>query len=135
VTPGQAFDPSQWNDGRSFLQGEVWLADDKHVSAILKGEMGLEIKQRRPVVVLQNDKLNAVPQMPVILVAPVTSQTRLREGEYFLKADGTLLERDSVIELSLIQPVPKRALAKKVGRLSDDDLRGVKDLLRRKFRL
>lgn len=133
MTPGQAFDPSQWNDGRSFLQGEVWLADDKWVSAILKAEMGLEVKGRRPVVVLQNDKLNAVPQMPVILVAPITSQARVREGDYFLKADGALLERDSVIELSLIQPVPKRALAKRVGKLKDDELRTVKDLLRRKF--
>ncbi len=135
MTPGQAFDPSQWNDGRSFLQGEVWLADDKWVSAILKGEMGLEVKGRRPVVVLQNDKLNAVPQMPVIVVAPITSQARIREGDYFLKAEGALLERDSVIELSLIQPVPKRALAKRVGRLKDEDLRALKDLLRRKFGL
>lgn len=122
-----------WNDGRGFLQGEVYLADDKYVSETLKAAFSFEVKHRRPVLVVQNDRLNSVPQMPVILVAPITSQPRVLENDYPLKADGTLLERDSVIQLSLIHAIPKRALGKQVGRLKDTDLQGVKQRLRNKF--
>ncbi len=126
-------DPAKWYDGRGFVQGEVWLASDKYVSESLKAAFGLEVKNERPVLVVQNDRLNPVPQMPVILVAPITSQKRVFENDYPLKADGALLDRDSVIQLSLVHAIPKRALVKRVGKLGDADLRGVKDCLRRKF--
>lgn len=134
MTPPK-IDPAVWNDGRGFVQGEVYLASDKYVSESLKVAFGLDVKKERPVLVLQNDRLNSVPNMPVILVAPITSQQRVFENDYPLKADGTLLHQDSVIQISLVQAVPKRALGKRVGKLKDVDLQAVKDRLRRKFAL
>ena len=133
--PAPKIDPAVWNDGRGFIQGEVYLANDKYVSESLKSAFGLDVKKERPVVIVQNDRLNSVPQIPVILVAPVTSQRRVFDNDYPLTADGTLLHQDSVIQLGLIQPIPKRALLKRVGKLRDADLQAVKDRLRRKFAL
>jgi len=81
ATPGK-IDPAVWRDGRGFLQGQIYLADDKYVSDALKTAFALEVKQRRPVLIVQNDQLNSVPQMPVILVAPITSQTRVYENDF-----------------------------------------------------
>ncbi|MBI1894771.1 MAG: type II toxin-antitoxin system PemK/MazF family toxin [Candidatus Rokubacteria bacterium] len=134
MTPPK-IDPAAWNDGRSFIQGEVYLASDKYVSESLKTAFGLDVKKERPVLILQNDRLNAVPQMPVILVAPITSQKRVFENDYALQADGTLLHYDSIVQLSLVHAIPKRALVKRLGKLKEAELHAVKDRLRRKFAL
>lgn len=126
-------DPAIWRDGRGFVQGQIYLADDKYVSEALKTAFNLDVKQRRPVLIVQNDQLNSVPQMPIILVAPITSQPRVYQNDYALRADGTLLDKDSVIQLSLIHALPKRALIKLVGKLKDEDLRAVKERIRKKF--
>jgi mRNA-degrading endonuclease toxin of MazEF toxin-antitoxin module len=133
MTTMPKLDPSAWRDGRGFVYGQIYLADDKYVSEALKAAFQLEVKHQRPVVIVQNDALNSVPQMPVILVAPLTSQLRVYENDYALRADGTLLDRDSVIQVSLIHPLPKRALLRLIGRLKEDDLRAVKEKIRRKF--
>lgn len=133
MTSAPKIDPAVWRDGRAFVYGQVYLADDKYVSEALKVAFKLEVKQQRPVLIVQNDQLNSVPQMPVVLVAPITSQNRVYENDYVLRADGTLLDKDSVIQLSLIHALPKRALARLVGRLKEEDLRAVKERLRRKF--
>jgi len=135
MTSAAGFEPKAWHDGRGFVQGQVYLADDRHVSEALKSAFGMEVKKSRPIVILQNDRLNSVPQVPVILVAPLTSQARVMENDYVLRADGKLLEKDSVVQLSLLQPIPKRALTKFIGKVSGDDLRAIKELLRRKFAL
>ncbi len=132
TTPGK-IDPAVWRDGRGFVQGQIYLADDKYVSEALKAAFNLDVKQHRPILIVQNDQLNVVPQMPVILVAPITSQRRVYENDYPLRADGTLLDKDSIIQLSLIHALPKRALTKLIGKLKDDDLRAVKERIRRKF--
>lgn len=132
---GTPFDPKAWHDGRGFVQGQIYLADDRYVSEALKTAFGMDVKKSRPVVIVQNDRLNSVPQTPVILVAPLTSQVRVMENDYVVRADGKLLDKDSVIQLSLVQPIPKRALTKFIGKVSDADLQKVKECLRRKFAL
>lgn len=133
MTTPVKIDPAVWRDGRGFVQGQIYLANDKYVSLALKVAFDLDVKQYRPVLIVQNDQLNSVPQMPVILVAPITSQQRVYENDYPLRADGTLLDKDSVIQVSLIHALPKRALSKLVGKLKDEDLRAVKERVRRKF--
>lgn len=42
-----AFDARAWHDGRGFIQGQIYLADDKYVSEALKAAFGLELKRSR----------------------------------------------------------------------------------------
>jgi hypothetical protein len=42
-----AFDARAWHDGRGFMQGQIYLADDKYVSEALKAAFGMELMKSR----------------------------------------------------------------------------------------
>jgi mRNA interferase MazF len=87
-------------------RGDVWLAD-------VPGD------KRRPVVVLTRDAV--LPRLTTILVAPVTTRIRNIPTEVALgPAQG--LSRKCVANFDNILPVPKQALARRLGSLGPDDL-------------
>lgn len=87
-------------------RGDVWLAD-------VPGD------KRRPVVVLTRDSV--LPRLTTILVAPVTSQVRHIPTEVPLGPTHGL-SRDSVANFDNILPLPRRSLARRLGRLAGPDL-------------
>jgi mRNA interferase MazF len=87
-------------------RGDIWLAD-------VPGD------NRRPVVVLTRDSV--LPRLSTILVAPVTTRVRGIPTEVALgRPHG--LPRDCVANFDNITPLPKRTLARKVGRLAREEL-------------
>lgn len=101
----------------SVSPGQVFWADDRQVSQNIKVALKLTAHHRRPVVIMQ-----AVPNQPgntsIVLVCPMTSgrpQTRMD----VLKPPGEAgLEEASIIQVSLLFPIPKAALLKQCGELS-----------------
>jgi mRNA interferase MazF len=87
-------------------RGDVWFAD-------VPGD------KRRPVVVLTRDSVLA--RLTTVLVAPVTTRVRDIPTEVPL-GRGHGLTQACVANLDNITPVPKRALAQRVGRLSGEEL-------------
>ena len=87
-------------------RGDVWFAD-------VPGD------KRRPVVVLTRDSV--LPRLTTILVAPVTTRVRRIPTELALgRAHG--LSRPCVANFDNVAPLPKRALARWVGRLTPEEL-------------
>ncbi len=128
-------DPTQWVDGRRFVQGQLFWATDKYVSENVKAAFGLEEKSRRPVIILQGDATNGLARMPVILVAPLTASGQPFGLDYALPAGSAGLKKDSVIQLSLIQPIPKKALEEYIGAVQEPHLEAIRERLARKFGL
>ncbi|MGH3849893.1 MAG: type II toxin-antitoxin system PemK/MazF family toxin, partial [Pseudonocardiaceae bacterium] len=95
------------NPNRQTLTGEVWMAD-------VPGD------KRRPVVVLTRDSV--LPRLRTILVAPVT--TRIREIPTEVPLGATHgLARPCVANFDNITPLPRQTLARRVGQLSEAELR------------
>jgi len=106
----------------SINRGEIWYAD-------LDDAMGSEQQFRRPVLILQNHKLNQTS--PTTIVAPITAQLK----HPFLRAHHILDERCPLYERSMvlaeqIRTVDKRRLQNCVGRLKGDDMLAVGQALR-----
>lgn len=116
-----------------FNQGEVWIADDKHISSELKRFLGWKEKESRLVVIVQSDDGNKNPYSTIILVAPLTSKSKPTTLDIPLKSGEANLEKDSVIQISLIQPVPKAIMRQKIGNLSDEKLELMKTRILQKF--
>ena len=84
----------------------MWLAD-------VPGD------KRRPVVILTRDSV--LPRLTTILVAPVTTRIRNIPTEVTLGgAHG--LDRRCAANVDNITPLPKRTLARRLGRLGPDEL-------------
>ncbi|HUS23017.1 MAG TPA: type II toxin-antitoxin system PemK/MazF family toxin [Aeromicrobium sp.] len=93
-------------EARQPRRGEVWLAD-------VPGD------KRRPVVVLTRDAV--LPRLSTILVAPVTTRRRGIPTEVRLGAKHGL-SRECVANFDNILPLPKRVLARRLGRLGRKEL-------------
>jgi len=116
-----------------FKQGEIWVADDKHLSPELKKLLGWEEKEKRVVLIVQSDDGNKNPSSPIILVAPLTSTSKPTTLDLPINRGEANLEKDSIIQTSLIQPVPKAILLQKIGTISDEKLELIKTRILQKF--
>ena len=107
MTPGGPGTPKEVaTDVTSARRGDIWLAD-------VPGD------KRRPVVVLTRNSVLA--RLTTILVAPVTTRVREIPTEVALgPAHG--LARHCVANFDNIAPLPRRALVRRVGLLSRDEL-------------
>ena len=104
--------------------GEIWWADLPELGGSAPG-------YRRPVVVVQANEFNQ-SRIQTVVVAAVTSNTRLAAapGNVSLDKSATGLPRDSVVNVSQILTLDKRALTQKAGMLRGAKLREVQDGLR-----
>jgi mRNA interferase MazF len=93
-------------------QGDVRWAD-------LEDPKGSESGFRRPVVVVQGDRINR-SRIATALCVPLTSNLRWAEapGNLLLSASFTGLPRDSVANVSLLVAVNKSQLSECCGQLS-----------------
>ncbi len=94
------------------LRGEIWWTD-------LGVPQGSAPAGARPVLVVQADAVNR-SRMGTVVVAVVTSNLALAEapGNVLVRTQESGLPRDSVVNVSQLLTIDKRALTQKVAELS-----------------
>ncbi len=105
-------------------RGEIWWASLPEPTGSVPGF-------RRPVLVIQSDFFN-VSQIQTVVVAAISSNLNLlaAPGNIFLPATESGLPKDSVVNVSQIITVNKRALTEKVSSLSAKQFAQVESGLR-----
>ena len=105
-------------------RGEIYLVN-------FDPTLGAEIRKTRPALVLQNDIANR--SSPITIVAAITSKfdETLYPTEVLIPAQGRPgLSVDSVVLLNQLRSVDKKRLAKRLGKLSVENLDEVDRALR-----
>ena len=97
------------------LQGDIWIAD-------LGGPTGSGPGYRRPVVVVQSDRLNR-SKITTVLVVPLTANLKWSavRGNVVLRARDGLLKA-SVANVSQVSAFDRSVLTRLLGRTSSDEL-------------
>jgi mRNA interferase MazF len=105
-------------------RGEIWWA-------ALRRPFGSAPGYRRPVLILQVDDFNESSIHTVVVVA-VTSNTRLAAapGNVLCSRRDTRLSKSSVVNVSQVATIDKRALLERVGALAPGKLQRVEDGVR-----
>ena len=100
-------------------RGELWWAS-------LREPVGSGPGSGRPLLVVQSDEFN-LSAIRTTVCAVVTSNLRLAEapGNVRLKRRAAGLPRDSVVNVSQLVTVDKKALTSRIGRLPTETLRDV----------
>jgi len=115
------------NEKMIFRRGDVVLA---HFPYITEPSTFKE----RPVVIIQNDMGNRYSSN--LIVASISS--KIQDHKYpfhFLvqmgspDAEGTGIERDSIVHTEIIFTIPKADVIKRIGRFSDDAMRRINKCL------
>lgn len=89
---------------------------------------GSEQGGKRPVVILQNNVGNKFS--PTVIVAAITSRTRKKANmPTHVSLDNAALEKDSQVLLEQIRTLDKTRLIKKVGKLTQDEMRAIDNSL------
>ena len=106
-------------------RGEVWWAS-------LPEPDGTEPGGRRPVLVIQANAFNKSPIRTVIVAALTTRLERASApGNVLVTAKQSGLRKDSVVNVSQILTVDRRALTEKIGNMQARIMGQVDDGLRR----
>lgn len=100
---------------RAFKQGEIYLAEDKYISTNLKQFYGWEQKSTRPILILEDSDRNRDPAAKIIIVAPITTSSRATPLDIPIKSGTGKILEDSVIQISLLFPIPKHCIGAYIG--------------------
>jgi mRNA interferase MazF len=103
-------------------RGDVFMAN-------LDPTIGVEIKKKRPVVVVSNDAINEYSRL-VIVVPLTTNISRLSPSHVLIPMGEGELAHDSKALTEQIRAMDKRRLTSKIGRLSDRFLRLIEQAIR-----
>lgn len=98
-------------------QGEIWFAD-------LNPTKGSEQSGKRPVVIISGDTFNDA--LPIVIVVPVTSKIKSYPTCVLLlasKMNG--LGKDSEAVPFQVRAIAKKRLAKRVGHITEEELREI----------
>lgn len=101
---------------RPTAQGEVWIADDSQVSQNLKAALSWALKEGRPVVIAQTAP-NVPRNRELVLVCPLTTGSASTSFDVLVHPKETGLKEASMIQTSLLFPIPRDALKRKTGQL------------------
>ena len=103
-------------------KGDIYFAD---LSPVVGSEQG----GVRPVLVVQNDVGNRFS--PTIIVAAVTSQLKKAKlpTHVPIHADGSGLDRDSVVLLEQLRTIDKKRLREHIGTVNNEVIGTVDDAL------
>ena len=103
-------------------KGDIYFAD---LSPVVGSEQG----GVRPVLVVQNDVGNRFS--PTIIVAAVTSQLKKAKlpTHVSIHADGSGLDRDSVVLLEQLRTIDKKRLREHIGTVNHEVIGTVDDAL------
>jgi len=99
------------------IQKDIFLAD-------LNPARGNEQKGMRPVIIISGNSLNSAAG--IVIVAPLTTKIKNYYGDVILqyrKENG--LDKISEILVSQIRTISKERLLKKIGRISNEELKQI----------
>ncbi len=108
-------------NARNISRGEIyWVRDE--IIVLPKNRLPKqkrEFHERRPVLILQTDIDNQDISYVMVLVAPLSSRTDLKDDKDIQLHKGqSSLDNDCLVQLGLIQPILKIDLAEKpIGKL------------------
>ena len=116
------------NEVRVFRRGDVILLHFPYITEP-------SVSKERPAVIIQNDMGNRLRSN--IIVASISSKVPSRKYPFHFwvqmgspEAEGTGIERDSVVQTENILTIPKSNVIKHIGRFSDDAMRQIDKCLR-----
>ena len=99
-------------------QQEIWYAD-------LDPIKGREQSGVRPVVIVSGNNLNDHSDLKI--VCPITSQLKKYAGSLFLeKDDSNKLSKDSEVLVFQIRTIDETRLIKKIGMISDSQMKTIR---------
>ena len=107
---------------RTYLRGDMYYAD-------LGRGVGSEQEGYRPVVIIQNNTGNR--HSPTVIVAAISSKVGVKPKlptHYFINAENGL-DLPSIVLMEQIRTLDKRRLAKYIGRLGKEHIRGMNHAL------
>lgn len=102
-------------------QFEIWLAD-------LNPSRGIEPGKTRPVVVIQTDLLNETH--PSAIICPITSKVNPEVNILRIHLKKGQLEKLSDVLVDQIRAIDNKRLIKKLGSLTNDQIKSLKTNLR-----
>lgn len=105
-------------------QFDVWIAD-------LNPQIGTEAGKSRPVLVVQTNLLNKVPH-PSTIVCPITTNVEKDAGilRVHLKKGDANLNQACDIMINQVRAIDNRRLISKVGSISEELAKRIKENLR-----
>lgn len=116
-----------WETASATLRGEIWEVDFDPVR-------GNEANQRRPAVIVSNDRANGVTERlrrGLDTVVPVSSNTdRIYPFQVLLPAPETGLRVDSKAHAGQIRSVAAQRLIRRIGRVSAGEITDLDNELR-----
>ena len=118
-------------DERSFAWGEVYLVDDSEICFPATPAQKRK-QEERPAVVVQCNDYCTNPVYPVVLIAPISSIKNLKGRLPFdldVPSGEAGLKLPSVIHVSLVQPLLKQCLRRKIGQLSEEHISTLQECL------
>lgn len=107
---------------RTYLRGDLYYAD-------LGTGVGSEQNGYRPVVIIQNDMGNK--HSPTTIVAAISTQMKTKAKlptHYHLKQNNGLVQ-PSMVMLEQIRTIDKTRLTQYIGKLSDEEIKGLNHAL------
>ena len=107
---------------RTYLRGDMYYAD-------LGRGVGSEQEGYRPVVIIQNNTGNK--HSPTVIVAAISSKVGVKPKlptHHFINAENGL-DLPSIVLMEQIRTLDKRRLAKYIGRLGKEHIRGMNHAL------
>lgn len=107
---------------KTYYRGELYYAD-------LGTGVGSEQNGYRPVVIIQNDVGNR--HSPTTIVAAISTQikTKAKLPTHFDLQPGNGLQQPSIVMLEQIRTVDKTRLVQRIGRLFDEEIKGLNHAL------
>ncbi len=111
----------------SIVQGEIWLVN-------LDPTVGDEIRKTRPAVVVNRD---ALAVLALRVVVPLTGwQERFQDCDWLVRIDADAannLDKPSAADTFQVRSMSTHRFVRRLGRLSDADLKRVKEGLKAVF--
>jgi mRNA interferase MazF len=105
------------------LRGEIWLAN---LNPIKKAN---EVGKIRPVVIFQNNQINQSSYPTTIILPLTTALIDDAEPLRFRVTKRDRLKKDSDILIAHIRSIDNIRLIEKIAKLSDSELKEIKELL------
>lgn len=103
-------------------RGQIWTAN-------LNPGFGVEIRKKRPVLIISSDKINQ--NLNTTIVIPISSQVYPLGPEKVLISKGsTGLDKDSVVLTVFVRAIDKARLIEKIGKVKQKQLLEVEDSLK-----
>lgn len=101
-------------------RGAVHTIADTEIRFTTRDRAKIPPGKPRLVAIFQNQQDNDDPLVETVLVVPITTKGTASPSDLILdKGDGGLAER-SIAKTSLLQPVLKKHLGERIGKLCDD---------------